>query len=157
MAALVSMSRFLATVATAILLIPILAIGGCTGYRFYQGHRFAQLESNARKVITPQELQAWALKLISDSHSYSNPQQFRTIRTNYPPKLASLVPGLEPDVNINEANAINSPLDWTNIPPSVSLIWGSGFLGHRGFMVGPTNFQWSQEHQWAPGVYFFQH
>ena len=150
------MSRFLRALATALLLIPMLGIGGCFAYRFYQGRRFGQLEQIARKVIAPQELQAWARRLISDSHSYSNSQQFRTIRTNYPSQLRNLVPGLKPDVNINEANSVSSPLDWTNIPPSVSLIWGSGFLGHRGFMVGPTNFEWSGAHEWAPGVYFFK-
>ena len=150
------MSRFLATLATVIVLIPILGIGGCVGYRFYQGHRFAQLESNARKVITPGELQAWALKLISDSHSYSNSRQFITMRTNFPSQLAALVPGLQPAVNVSEANSVNEPLNWTNIPPFVSLIWGTGLLGHRGFMVGPTNFEWSGTHEWAPGVYFVQ-
>jgi hypothetical protein len=139
----ISMSRFLAKVATVIVLLPILSIGGCVGYRFYQGRRFGHLEANARKVITPQELQAWALKLISDSHSYSNSQQVRTIRTNYPPQLGSLVPGPEPDVTIND-------------PESVSLIWGSGFWGHKGFIVGSTNFEFGGE-AWAPGIYFFQH
>jgi hypothetical protein len=149
------MSRFLRTVVTALLLLPMLGIGGCIGYLFYQGRRFGYLEENARKVITPQELQAWALRLIADSHSYTNSAQFNTIRTNYPSQLGKLVPGLGPDVNINEANSINSPLDWTNIPPSVSLIWGSGPLGHRGFIVGPTNLE-SGGNQWAPGVYFFK-
>lgn len=149
-------SSVLKTIATILILLPILGVGGCFAYRSYQIRQFARLEQNARKVITAEDLQKWALKLISDSHSYTNSEQFRSIRTNYPPQLGRLMPGLTPDVNINEANSINSPLDWTNIPPSVSFIWGSGFLGHRGFMVGPTNFEWSGSDQWAPGVYFFK-
>jgi hypothetical protein len=78
------------------------------------------------------------------------------IRTNYPPQLHRLVPGLQPDVIINEVNSTNSPTDWTNTPSTVSLFWGSGFLSHRGFIVGPTNFEMTGASLWSPGVYFFK-
>jgi hypothetical protein len=71
--------------------------------------------------------------------------------------LRGLVPGLEPDVNINEVNSVNSPADWTNNPSTVSLIWGSGFLGHRGFIIGPTNFEMVGASSWGLGVYFIKH
>jgi hypothetical protein len=100
-----SLSKLVRAVATALILLPIIGIGGCFAYRAYQLRRFAHLEQNTREVTTPEELQRWALRLISDSHSYTNSEQFRSIRTNYPSQLRRLVPGLTPHVNINEANS----------------------------------------------------
>jgi hypothetical protein len=136
-----------------LLLLPLLGLGGCLAHLWYQGQRFSRLEQNARKVITAPELQSWALKLISEYPSYPS---VRMIRTNYPPQLRGLVPGLQPDVNINEANSLNSPTDWTNIPTTVSLIWGTGPLGHKGFLIGPTNFIMAGASEWSSGVYFIK-
>jgi hypothetical protein len=70
--------------------------------------------------------------------------------TNFPARLRKLAPQLGPSVYV-------SVPDNTNFPPCVQIFWGSGMLGHKGFLVGPTNFvaHWSA-HAWQPGVYFYQ-
>lgn len=151
-----SPSRLFRALAAALLLMPVLGIGGCLAYRIHQDRRLSHLEQNAHKVITGPELQAWALKLLSEYRSYPSAQAYQMIRTNYPPQVHGLVPGLRPDVFINEVNSTNSPRDWTNTPSTVSLIWGNGLLGHRGFTVGPTNFAMTGASSWSPGVYFFK-
>ena len=143
-------------VALAIGIIALVCLGGCLYHTRRQWSQFDHLEQNARKVITAAELQAWATNVLANYQTYS-PAQIRQLRTNYPAKLRRLVSGLDPDVCINEVNSINTPGDWTNYPSSISLIWGTGFLGHEGFEVGPTNFISSspRAHAWGPGVYYY--
>src|SRR5947199_8967447 len=113
----------------AIVLLPVVLIGGCFGRLWYQGRQFEHLEQNARKVINASELQAWALRILAAYPSYSG-TQFYQLRTNYPQQLRNLAPGLGPMVSISEVNSTNSPEDWTNMPSFISLVWGSGFMGH---------------------------
>lgn len=140
-------------VAFIILSLLFVCVVGFIAHTRYQWWKFDHLEQNARKVITAAELQTWATNLLAECGTYSTTQLYQ-LRTNYPAKLRHLAPG-GPDVSINEVNSTNSPEDWTNRPSSISLVWGSGFLGHAGFEIGPTNFISSHGHAWALGVYFY--
>jgi hypothetical protein len=110
---------------------------------------FDHLEARARKVVTGTELQTWATKLIA-KHTNSGPVQASEVDADFAARLRWLAPQLGLSVRV-------SVPDDTNFPSCVQFSWGSGFLGHKGFLVGPTNFVagWSA-HAWQPGVYFYQ-
>lgn len=137
----------------AILFIALVLVLGAAAY-VYQGYKpawqFDHLEQNARKVITAAELQAWATNLIA-MHPTNNWVSFRAseLGTNFPQQLRQLAPRVGPHVEVCR---------WedTNEPPWVRVWWGSGFLGHAGFEIGPTNFDRGRGHPWASGVYFFK-
>jgi len=109
--------------------------------------QFAHLERNARKVITPDQLQAWAMQLLA-AHPTNDSLRVSELGTNFPPQLLGVY-HLPPDVSIRAAG--------TNSPGSVFLMWGGGLIGHCGFEVGPTGFVCYREHAraWQPGVYFW--
>lgn len=147
---------------THIILI-ILAI--CFGANIFMAYRpvwqYDHLEQNASKVITGDELQAWATNLLARYPMETNlyPSQ---LGTNFPQQLRRLAPRLGPDIAIHVD-------DETNMQPFVQLTWGSGMLGASGFYVGSTNFVycgWTDVtnyvrgegfymHVWQPGVWFF--
>jgi hypothetical protein len=133
--------------APSVILIAALAgLGGCTYISCKPVWEFDRLERNARKAVTGSELQAWATHLLA---IYSNGGSLRlsTLGTNFPQPLRGLAPQLGPRIYI-------SVPDDTNFPSCVQVFWGSGFLGHHGFFLGPTNFIARRGRPWQPGVYF---
>ena len=112
--------------------------------------QFDHLEQNAKKVITGDELQAWATHLLAQYPSNTT-LRASALGTNFPQRLLSLAPDLGPSVRVKFPDDTNSP-GW------VSLCWGSGFLGSRFLEVGPTNFadKSSKAYAWQPGVYFYR-
>jgi hypothetical protein len=110
--------------------------------------QFDHLEQSARRVITATELQTWATNLLA-RYPTNTDLRVSELGTNFPQRLRDLAPKLGPSVVIFEGDDTNSP-SW------VFLRWGSGFLGSRGFEIGPTNFVSGRPgHVWQPGVYFF--
>lgn len=68
---------------------------------------------------------------------------------DFPKQLDGLAPRLSPVVFVQMPEV-------TNYPAYVQVTWGSGFLGARGFEIGPTNFTgFRSQRAWQPGVYFF--
>jgi len=107
---------------------------------------FDNFERNARKVITGPELAAWGARMLAQFPTNATPR-LAELGTNFPPQLLKLAPKLGPHIVVYEA-------DGTNAPGWVMVYWGSGFLGHCGFEVGPTNFTGSRAHNlWQAGVY----
>ncbi len=107
---------------------------------------FDNFERNARKVITGPELAAWGNSLLSLYPTNASPT-VADLGTNFPPQLLKLAPQLGPHIFVYEAEGTNTP-GW------VMVYWGSGFLGHCGFEIGPTNFTGNRAHnRWGPGVY----
>jgi hypothetical protein len=126
----------------------------CVAAYLYQGCKpvwqFDHLECNARRVITGPELQRWATNLLAHppESTYSSIRMSQ-LGTNFPERLRGLAPKLGPHVFLYEAEGTNSPA-W------VMIGWGSGFLGHCGFEIGPTNFVSRRPSRaWQPGVYFW--
>ena len=107
---------------------------------------FDNFERNAKKVITGPELAAWGNGLLQTYTTNATPR-LQDLGTNFPPQLRTLVAKeLGPRIVVYE------PL--TNQRPWVMVYWGSGFLGHCGFEIGPTNFTGSlARHRWSDGVY----
>jgi hypothetical protein len=106
-----------------------------------QGRFMRNGEKWAKRVVTGDELQAWALKVLADPEN-------KALRTNYPAQLRDLCWGDHPQVMVI-ANT-NYP------PPSVLLVWGH-VDWMAGFEIGSTNFV-GRGHEWQPGVYYiFQH
>ena len=135
-------------IANVIALVVVLLVG----VFFYAGCKpvwqFDHLERNARRAITADELQAWAVNLLAQHPSYTN-LSLPDLGTNFPPQLRDLAPKLGPMIVVFEGADSNSPA-W------VFVHWGSGFLGSHGFEIGPTNFvSGRRSHAWQPGVYFF--
>jgi hypothetical protein len=130
-------------------------LGGCIYWSYKPAWQFDHLEQNARKVITAQELQAWATRLLDEYPTMqSNYLWASQLHTNFPPQLRGLAPRLGQSVSV-------LVFDDTNEPPFVNLTWGSGFLGATGFYVGRTNFTTPPGlnrtcRAWQPGVYFFR-
>jgi hypothetical protein len=108
---------------------------------------FDNFERNAKRVITGPELAAWGNGLLA-RYPTNTSLNLRELGTNFPSKLRKLVaPELGPHLVVFTAED-------TNDPPWVMVYWGSGFLGHCGFEIGPTNFTGSRaRHCWQPGVY----
>jgi len=108
---------------------------------------FDNLERNAKRVITGTQLQQWAMGLLASEPTNPTPK-VADLGTNFPPQLLGLIRH-RPYIQVQEAN--------TNSPGSVLLVWGSGFLGHSGFEIGPTIFVSYRPNAqaWQPGVYFW--
>ena len=82
--------------------------------------QFARLERNARKVITPTQLQTWAVWLLAKSPTNTTPR-VSELGTSFPSQLLGLY-HLPPYVRIQKAS--------TNSLGSVLLAWGGGLIGH---------------------------
>jgi hypothetical protein len=136
----------------AAMFIAIILICATTIY-FLPGCRitrsFNNFERNARKTITAPELAAWGNEILSQ-YPTNTTLHLQDLGTNFPPKLRKLVaPQLGPHF------VVCAPED-TNAPHWIMVYWGSGFLGHCGFEIGPTNFTGDRaHHRWQDGVYSF--
>ena len=110
---------------------------------------FDRLEQNARRAVTGQQLQAWATNLLAQQ-----PPGYTTaaaLGTNFPSQLMGLWRH-PPSIVINEGDTNEA-----TFPSWVGVTWGSGFLGHCGFEIGPTNFTGNKGGTaWHPGVYFWK-
>ena len=107
---------------------------------------FDNFERNARKVIGGQQLSAWGASVLAQYPTNTNLRP-ADLGTNFPPQLLKLAPELGPNIVVYAG-------DGTNTPGWIMVSWGSGFLGHCGFEIGPTNFTGSRAHNcWSPGVY----
>lgn len=108
---------------------------------------FDNFERNVRKVITGPELAAWGNGILAN-YPTNTTLYLRDLGTNFPPQLRKLAPELGPFIDVYAGD--------TNTPPWVMVFWGSGFLGHCGFEIGPTNFMGERaKHRWQDGVYSF--
>ena len=98
-------------------------------------------------MITPTQLQTWAVQLLAISHTNTAPK-VSELGTNFPSQLLGFY-HQPPYIQIQEA--------LTNSPGSVLLAWGGGLIGHCGFEIGPTNFVSYRDHKraWQSGVYFW--
>ena len=137
-----------------ITLVGLLLVAAFVLQTAIQWSQFADLEQRAKQTITPAELQTWAIGLLTQSASHSV-SQFLELRTNYPAKLRGLVIELEPSVNIISRNSANGSGNNPEDTNSIALTWGTGFLGHKGFEIGRTNFVAPRGRAWSAGVYFF--
>ena len=112
---------------------------------------FARIEQEARQVITAAELQTWGTNLVA--HEPPGHVSMENLGTNFPSQLTGVFRH-PPFIVIYEALTNDNghvEAGW------VSINWGSGFLGHCGFEIGPTNFDGrSGGDKWADGVYFFR-
>jgi hypothetical protein len=108
---------------------------------------FFNLERNARHVITGTQLQQWAAGVLASPPTNAT-LKVADFGTNFPPQLLGLLRH-PPYIHVQEAD--------TNSPANVRLTWGSGFLGHSGFEIGPSNFASYRPNAqaWQPGVYFW--
>lgn len=96
-------------------------------------------EKYAKRAVTGDELQAWALKVLADPEN-------EKLKTNYPPQLRNLYSGSPPQVWVFNTNSTVST-------PWVSLVWGHVDWA-SGFEIGATNYV-GTGHKWQEGVYFF--
>src|SRR5881409_2062053 len=146
------MRRFLLVACLTVALIPVLLIGGC----YFRWWQFDHLEQNARRAITPAELQEWGTNILASVPNLS-PAQIHQLRTNYPAKLSRLCRGIGGCwISVHEEPITNSAGIVSYTPRYVMIIWSIKPSGDAMFEVGPTNFVsvWPQAHVWAPGVYF---
>lgn len=108
---------------------------------FITSHGFKG-EKWAKRVVTGDELQTWALKVLADPEN-------KALQTNYPAQLQNMCRNDPPHVMV---------VDNTNYPPAyVAVLWGH-VDWMAGFQIGPTNFVSSaglERHEWQPGVYWF--
>jgi hypothetical protein len=109
--------------------------------------QMARLERNARKVITPGELQAWATNLLNNPPTNSR-LMVADLGTNFPAQLLKLFQH-PPYISIQHSNEMQ--------PASIFLMWGGGVIGHSGFEIGPPDFvsYRPKSRAWQPGVYFW--
>jgi hypothetical protein len=118
-------------------------------YRLFRS--FDLLEQNAKAKITGTELQTWATNLLAN-----HPPGHTTVAklgTNFPQQLLGLYRH-PPYVFIYESGT-NQLGDVD--PGWVRLVWGSGFMGHCGFEVGPAEFKSRRPgNMWQQGVYFYR-
>jgi hypothetical protein len=127
--------------------ILIVGLGACVYVGCKPVWDFDHLESRARKAVTAKELQTWATNLLSH-HTNAGSLRVSEVGKDFPKKLLRVAPELGPSIYVSV------PED-TNYPSCVQVFWGSGFLGHKDFLIGPTNFVGpSSSHQWQPGVFF---
>jgi hypothetical protein len=134
-------------------LLVFLAVLLCGAIYLWTGYRpiwqFDHLEGTVKKAISGTELQAWATNLLAQSPS-GGAYPVSTLGTNFPPQLRNIAPKLGPWVLVRDSTD-------PEFPSYVEVLWGSGFLGHRGFQIGPTNFVGRQiTNEWQPGIYFLR-
>jgi hypothetical protein len=140
--------------ASIVALLLLAMLGGCIYWSYKPAWQFDHLEQNARKVITAQELQSWATRLLDQyPTTETNLVLVSQLHTNFPQQLRGLAPRLGPNVYVTYYD--------TNKTPFVELSWGSGFLGNTGFYIGRTNFTMNAGFDkvcraWQPGVYFYR-
>jgi hypothetical protein len=140
------------SIVAPVLLILFLSFFGAAGYIAYKPiWQYDHLEQNARKVITGPELQAWATNVLAQYPTNDGPME-SVLGTNFPQQLRGLDPKHGPGIVIYDGYTKDGN---TNSPRWISVHWGSGFLGHCGFEIGPTNFH-GAGHEWQPGVYFYK-
>lgn len=110
-------------------------------------YSFDHLERNARKVITPAALQAWATNLLAHPPATDTPK-VSELGTNFPRQLLGLY-HTPPYISIRHPSS--------NAPGSVFLMWGGGMIGHCGFEIGASNFLGFRGEQWQgyAGVNFW--
>ncbi len=94
------------------------------------------------RISTPEELRAWALKLMAKYPPGTSPGIY-DLGTNFPPKLLRLCSDFGPCVSIAEGDK-NSRF--------VRVFWVGGIQKPVGFDIGPTNFVEEGE-MWRPGIY----
>lgn len=104
---------------------------------------FRQLERNAQKRITGNELQAWATNLLQASAT-SGYVSVSNLGTNFPQQLLGVY---------HQPPSIFVHCGESNSPGWVSIMWGGGVIGLSGFCIGPTNYV-GNGHRWQDGVYF---
>jgi hypothetical protein len=106
--------------------------------RIQEGRFMKNGEKYAKRAVTGNELQAWAMKALADPEN-------EKLKTNYPPRLRNLYPGSPPQVWVINTNSTVST-------PWVYLVWG-GVDWMSGFEIGPSNYL-GTGHKWQEGVYF---
>jgi hypothetical protein len=124
----------------------LLAVGAAVVFGFlllvslYESRYGFKGEAWARRKVTGDDLQAWALQLSADPEN-------KVLKTNYPAELRNMYPGDLPIVMVSNTNVR---------PTSVCLAWGH-IDWMAGFAIGPTNFVCGNlnAHEWQPGVYWF--
>jgi hypothetical protein len=127
--------------------ILLVCLGGCVYVSYKPVWDFDHLESKARKSLTGSELQMWATNLLA-RHTNAGPVRLSEAGADFPKELRRLAPVIGPHVRVKVP-------DDTNLPSYVQVSWGSGFLGCKCFLLGPTNMVVSPaSHVWQPGVYF---
>lgn len=129
--------------------IPLAAVclflGSCFYRWFSVEWRFAHVEQNVRKAISPDQLQNWATNLIAKQRSGNLQDQI--------PKVLLNIWTRPPSLFIHEGLTNEQGLGY---PAHVQLAWGSGIMGHKGLEIGPTNYvSLRLGNQWKPGVYFY--
>ncbi|MBE0542444.1 MAG: hypothetical protein IH623_13875 [Verrucomicrobia bacterium] len=108
---------------------------------------FDNLERNAKKVISGDELQSWAARLLEEPPANAN-RRVTDPGVNFPMQMLGLYQQ-PPTITIQESNL--------HSPASILLSWGSGMMGSCGFEIGPTNYisYRPNARAWQPGVYFW--
>src|SRR5436309_2854326 len=90
-------------ISTIIALLLLAGLGGCIYTSYKPAWQFNHLEQNARRVVTPSELQTWATNLLA-----RNPTGANLVPTNwgpdFPTQLLGLCPRIGPDVRLYEAS-----------------------------------------------------
>jgi hypothetical protein len=111
--------------------------------------RLPRFAADVKQVITPDELQKWALMTLKKSNPDSSelplndvPEPLRNLRSNGSQiEYAFYTPGTSPGDSY------------------IVLMWGGGF-GHWGIDVGAPSFDQPEDNnfyiKWAPGVYFWE-
>lgn len=133
--------------AIRILFWMFLLLGGFYCYLIFRPFwEFGRIEHNAKKGTTPEALQMWATNLIA-KYPEGGHVRLSELGTNFPVGLIDVAPRFGPSVFVFEAHG-------EDYPGSVRIVWGSGFMGHVGFEIGPTNFV-GRGHPWTAGVYFW--
>ncbi len=135
-------------------LFAVLAVGfialGFLVYSFGPVWEFDHFFDNrAKKAASAVNLQAWATNLVA---KYPAGTSFRISqsKTNVPPELLALAPRFGPQVFVFPPDGMNSN-GW------VGVVWGSGFLGAKGFEIGDSNYVSPDgAKELRQGVYFYE-
>jgi hypothetical protein len=134
-------------------LFVFLAVSLSAGVYFWSVYKpiwqFNHLEGTVKTTISGPELQTWATNWLAQNPA-SGMWHVSDLGTNFPPQLRGVAPRLGPYVLVRDSTD-------PGFPSYVEVLWGSGFLGHCGFQIGPTNFVGRHlTNQWQPGIYFIR-
>src|SRR4051812_4419070 len=112
---------------TVVAVLVVLAVlGGCIYTSCKPIRPFDKLESDAHKVITGPELQAWALALL-ERYRATTSLTVSQLGTNFPQQLRTLAPGFDPHVEVVwPPNANESP--FVQVYWTASMEEGAGFV-----------------------------
>jgi hypothetical protein len=130
-----------------IILLVGAVLAGCGQGYVQRTERFAE---QVKRVVNPDELQAWATNLLTKTPVPSLNQFGDVARTNVPNYVLSIYKDDPPEeVEIHSGDS----------GPYVQIIYGSGF-GHWGLYVGFTNLDMISDERfyvlpWQPGIYFW--